>query len=50
MKSLLRFGGAGIDDQLVSGAVESADHRPLLGLPRRLDPQIAPRLAQARAR
>ena len=34
------FGGAGIDDQLVSGAVESADHRPLFRLPRRLDPQI----------
>src|ERR1700675_322953 len=35
------LGGAGARDQLVSGAVESADHRPLLGLPRRLDPQIA---------
>jgi hypothetical protein len=35
------LGGAGIDDQLMSGAVESANHRPLLGLPRRLDPQIA---------
>ena len=35
------LGGAGIDDQLASGAVQSANHRPLLGLPRRLDPQIA---------
>ena len=35
------LGGAGIDDQLVSGAVEGADHRPLLGLPRRLDAQVA---------
>ena len=35
------LGGAGARDQLVSGAVESADHCPLAGLPRRLDPQIA---------
>ena len=35
------LGGAGARDQLVSGPVESADDRPLLGLPRRLDPQIA---------
>jgi hypothetical protein len=35
------LGGAGIDDQLMSGAVERTDDRPLLGLPRRLDPQIA---------
>jgi hypothetical protein len=27
------LGGAGIDDQLMSGAVESADRRPLAGLP-----------------
>ena len=35
------LGGAGIDDQLMRGAGERADHRPLLGLPRRLDAQIA---------
>ncbi len=35
------LGGAGIDDQLAGGAVKGADHRPLAGLPRRLDPQIA---------
>src|SRR5712691_40594 len=35
------LGGAGIDDQLMSGAIERADHRPLLGLPWRLDAQVA---------
>ena len=35
------LGGAGVDDQLMSGAIERADHRPLLGLPWRLDAQIA---------
>ena len=35
------LGGAGINDQLAGSAVEGADHRPLAGLPRRLDAQIA---------
>src|SRR6202163_1684033 len=35
------LGDAGIDDQLAGGAIKGADHRPLLGLPRRLDAQIA---------
>jgi len=35
------LGGAGADDQLMSGAIEGADYRPLLGLPRRLDAQVA---------
>jgi hypothetical protein len=35
------LGGAGVDDQLAGGAIKGADHRPLLGLPRCLDPQIA---------
>jgi hypothetical protein len=35
------LGGAGIYDQLMSGAVERADDRPLLGPPRRFDAQIA---------
>src|SRR5260370_40415344 len=34
-------GSAQAGRQLVSGAVGSADHCPLAGLPRRLDPQIA---------
>src|SRR6266851_2483391 len=34
------LGRAGADDQLVGGAVEDADHRPLTGLPGRLHPQI----------
>lgn len=35
------LGGAAARDQLAGGAVERADDRPLLGLPRRLDAQIA---------
>src|ERR1700686_2497814 len=35
------LGSAGADDQLMSGVIEGADYPPLLGLPRRLDPQIA---------
>ena len=41
MKSLLRLVALVLTISLLSGAVESADHRPLLGLPRRLDAQIA---------
>jgi hypothetical protein len=35
------LGGAGIDDQLAGGTIKGADNRPLPGLPRRLDAQIA---------
>ena len=35
------LGGASADDQLVFGEVESADHRPLARLARRLDAQVA---------
>jgi hypothetical protein len=34
------LGGAGVDDHLAGGAIEDPEHRPLVRLPGRLNPQI----------
>ena len=44
MKSLLRFGRAGVNDELAGEVIERPQHRHLLGLPRRRHTQVRPRL------
>src|SRR5271156_2124747 len=38
------LGRAGMDDELAGGVIERPQHRDLLGLPRRRDTQVRPRL------